>query len=220
MNSAISFGIKSKSGITLNGDLKDEITPWRFLYEWEGKLEWKRERHLSVTIFTDVSTLKWGGVFEINDIKHTVGDSWVADMLSLPIMILEAFALLNVLKSFRDKIKGFRIDANVDNNVLIYAWNNEGSRSSQLNSVIKDFFKFTIDSDIILNLYYIPSKQNLADALSRSLTKCDATITKAIWQIIQEHFGRNSGHTLDLMALESNSMKDKKGNILKHFTPF
>ncbi|CAC5412043.1 unnamed protein product [Mytilus coruscus] len=184
MNSAISLGIKSKSGITLNGDLKDEITSWRFLDEWEGKLEWKRERHLSVTIFTDASTFKWGGVFEINDIKHTVGDSWVAEMLSLPIMIQEAYALLNVLKSFRDKIQGFRIDANVDNKALIYAWDNEGSRSSQLNSVIKDIFKFTIDSDIVLNLYYIPSKQNLADAPSRTLTKCDATITKAIWQTI------------------------------------
>ncbi|CAC5415529.1 unnamed protein product [Mytilus coruscus] len=36
MNSAIFFGINSKSGITLNGGLKDEITSWRFWMNGKG----------------------------------------------------------------------------------------------------------------------------------------------------------------------------------------
>lgn len=72
-----------------------------------------------------------GGVFKINGIQHTVGDSWEADMVSLPIMVLEARALLNVLKSFSDKIKGHMVDAKVDNQALICAWNNEGPKFSQ-----------------------------------------------------------------------------------------
>jgi hypothetical protein len=69
-----------------------------------------------------------------------VGDSWETDMISLPIIVLEARALLNVLKSLSDKIKGHRVDANVDNQALICAWKNEGSKSFQLNYVIKEIF--------------------------------------------------------------------------------
>ena len=34
-----------------------------------------------------------------------------------------------------------------------------------------------------------------------------------------KEFGGPEGHTFDLMALDSNAMKDKSGNILPHFTP-
>ncbi|CAC5381177.1 unnamed protein product [Mytilus coruscus] len=79
-------------------DLKDEIINWRFLDSWTGKLEWKKERHLVVNIYTDASMYKWGGYFKINDREHKVGDSWAQEMLSLPIMVLEAKAFLNVLR--------------------------------------------------------------------------------------------------------------------------
>lgn len=98
-------------------------------------------------------------------------------------------------------------------------WNNEGSKSTALNEVLKEIFQLTLDLDIALNLYYDPSKENLADAPSRRLTKCDATIQENIWANLQDYFGGTSGLTIDLMAFDSNSMKDRKGNILKHFTP-
>lgn len=61
-------------------------------------------------------------------------------MISLPIMVLEARALLNVLKSFSDTLRGHMVNSNVDNQALTYAWDNEGSKSSQLNCEIKDIF--------------------------------------------------------------------------------
>ncbi|XP_052060954.1 uncharacterized protein LOC127701170 isoform X2 [Mytilus californianus] len=98
MNNAISLGIRKQTSIPMTKDLKDEIINWRFLDSWTGKLEWKKERHLVVNIYTDASMYKWGGYFKINDREHKVGNSWAQEMLSLPIMVLEAKALLNVLR--------------------------------------------------------------------------------------------------------------------------
>ena len=220
MNNAISFGIKNQTNVVLSHRLKEEIMSWRFLDNWTGKLVWKKEKHLSVTVFTDASTFKWGGVIKLKNNNYEIGDSWDVEKLSMPIMVLEGYALLYVLRSVGEKIHGCRIDANVDNQALIHAWNNEGSKSPALNDVLKDIFQLTLDLDIALNLIYVSSKENLADAPSRRLTKCDATLHDNTWEILQEQFGGSSGHTVDLMALDSNSMKDREGNILKHFTPF
>ena len=38
--------------------------------------------------------------------------------------------------------------------------------------------------------------------------------------MIQDFFGGESGHTFDLMALDSNCMKDREGRNLPHFTPY
>ncbi|VDI70479.1 Hypothetical predicted protein [Mytilus galloprovincialis] len=219
MNNAISLGIRNQTSIPMTKDLKDELNNWRFLDSWTGKLEWKKERHLVVNIYTDASMFKWGGYFKINDTEHKVGDSWAHEMLSLPIMVLEAKALLYVLRSIREDIKGSRVDANVDNQALIGAWNNEGSKSMMLNSTLKEIFQLTLDLDVMLNLHFVPSKLNLADEPSRKLSKSDAKLNSDIWSTIQEYFGDNTGHTIDLMALDSNSMNDRNGRILKHFTP-
>lgn len=219
MNYAISNGIRAQAGVQMNKELTEEISHWRFLDEWMGKLEWKKEKHLSVNIYTDASTYKWGGFLKINETEYMVGDSWTDELLSLPIVVLEAKALANVLKAVKEVIKGHRVDANVDNQALIGAWNNEGSRSPLLNSVLKEIFQLTLELDIVLNLSFVPSKSNLADEPSRKINKSDATLTREVWVTIQEYFGEVSGHTLDLMALDSNSMTDHKGRSLKHFTP-
>lgn len=179
MNSAISLGIKSQSNITLDGYLQREIISWRFLDNWKGKLKWKSENHIPLQCSLMHQLLNGAAFSKSTEFSTQVGDSWETDMISLPIMVLEARALLNVLKSLSDKIKGHRVDANVDNQALICVWNNEGSKSFQLNYVIKEIFQFTLDFDIILNLCYIPSKDNIADLPSRSITKCDATITRS-----------------------------------------
>ena len=59
-----------------------------------------------------------------------------------------------------------------------------------------------------LALQYVPSDKNPADMPSRSLSKSDATLSRRSWLIVDQLFGGMSGHTLDLMALDSNAMED------------
>lgn len=41
-----------------------------------------------------------------------------------------------------------------------------------------------------------------------------------MWVTVQHLFGGQSGHTCDLMALDSNAMRDRQGEPLPHFTPY
>ena len=56
-----------------------------------------------------------------------VSDFWDGSMRKLPIMVLEGYALLSVLKAFKSHVAGKRIDCQVDSQVLIQTWENEGS---------------------------------------------------------------------------------------------
>ena len=99
---------------------------------------------------------------------------------------------------------------------------NQGSRSRsrELNLVLKDIFDFVLGHELVLNLVFVKSKNNIADGLYRLLGKSDASPSPCTWETIQFVFGGSDGHTIDLMALDSNCMKDRHGRPLRHFTPY
>lgn len=41
-----------------------------------------------------------------------------------------------------------------------------------------------------------------------------------IWSLVEQTFGGTSGHSFDLMALDSNAVIGQSGSLLPHFTPF
>lgn len=65
---------------------------------------------------------------------------WAGEERNLSIMSLKAKALLNVLKLVKDDIQGHRVDTDVDNQVLIKSWKNQGMHSREINMVIKELF--------------------------------------------------------------------------------
>ena len=95
----------------MSNSLLEEISTWRFLDTWTGKLEWKQEKHLSVQIYTDSFLFKWGGLIHFPEKTEEISDYWPDEMRSNHIMVLEAKALLNVLSSVKERIKHHRIDA-------------------------------------------------------------------------------------------------------------
>ena len=120
MNLAIAMGIKAKSKIYISEALRDELETWRFLDIWQGKLEWKKERHFFfLEIHSDSSNYKWGGVIHSPEGKRDLSDYWEEQDMCLPIMVLEAKALLSVLRTLGDRNQGHRIDANIDSMVLL-----------------------------------------------------------------------------------------------------
>ena len=183
-------------------------------------MEWKKEKHLVMEIHTDASTYKWGGVIHFETGTQEVYDFWSEDERTSPIMVLEAEALLNVLRAISKRIRGKRVDANVDNKALFHSFYNEGSKSRALNSVFKEIFNLVLQLDIVLNLAFVSSENNLADKPSRILNNSDAMLSERAWCQIQQAFGEVHGQSLDLFSLDSNAMIDKDGKPLRHFTPF
>ena len=71
-----------------------------------------------------------------------------------------------------------------------------------------------------IKLSHVPSASNPADGPSRVLSALDSKLTPKTWSMVESRFGGESGHTFDLMALDSNAVPDVSGNPLPHFTPF
>jgi hypothetical protein len=105
----------------------------------------------------------------------------------------------------------------VDNLACVQAWEKRTFKDLALNELMKDLFNFTVEFNVDLRLYYIHSKENPADSLSRTLSAQDCMLNRNKFLLIEKKFGL---HQFDLMSLDSNVMQDKDGLPLCHFTPF
>ena len=87
---------------------------------------------------------------------------------------------------------------------------------------LKHLSKVVLDLNVHLSVTYIPSSANPADQPSRRLSPADSKLAFHLWHRLQSHpsFGGTYGHSVDLMALDSNSQSDLNGVPLPHFTPY
>lgn len=61
MKHAISKTFRTHRQVEIDGRLRDEITHWLFLEEWDNPLPWRDERHFQVSLASDASGSGWGG---------------------------------------------------------------------------------------------------------------------------------------------------------------
>lgn len=83
---------------------------------------------------------------------------------------------------------------------------------------MKEIFFTTMTLNISLHSMYVSTTQNPADAPSRSVFSLDCTLHPDLWRNVQREFSGLTGHTCDLMALDSNAIVDLQRNPLPHFT--
>ena len=77
----------------------------------------------------------------------------------LDIVTREAIAVDKVLHAFKDLVKDCRVDVVIDNLAVMHAWNNQGGKGHDLNNAIKALFFTTMDLNILLHMWYVPSQQ-------------------------------------------------------------
>ncbi len=219
MNLAISMSHLGKGKlIAVEGRLRQEITRWLFLEDFNDPLPWRDERHVRISLATDASNSGCGGQL-LSPGRQAVSDYWAPHESNWDIATKEAVAIEKVLQAFRQHILNARVDVMVDNQAVIHSWNNQGSRSPQLNDALKCLFFTTVALNVSLHLTYIPSHVNLADKPSRRSSSMDSALTGKLWQVVEAEFSCVDGHSVDLMALDSNTQHDRLGNPLPHFTP-
>ena len=74
----------------------------------------------------------------------------------------------------------------------------------------------SLQLNIVLNLFFIPSESNSADFPSRVYSDLDCSLSDTTWALIDASFG---SQTFDLMTLPSNVSKFQDGRDLKFFSP-
>jgi hypothetical protein len=218
MHSAIGQASRNSRDIRIVSSLKEEIEFWEFLKDQNAGVKWRSESHAQISVMTDASLYKWGGVLNpfTTDQQSVSSDFW-AQSDARPIHMKEAEGLRRSILAFAEELRGKRVDAYVDNQAVVHGWNNKGSRNLALTGEMKLLFQLSVDLNIDLGLRYVASKDNLADAPSRALSPQDACLSPRSWERVQARFGP---HTVDLMSLDSNVMVDMQGKPLRHFTPF
>ena len=80
-------------------------------------------------------------------------------------------------------------------------------------------FEVSSGKNIQLKFSHVRSEENEADTPSRTLSRSDSMLAPEAWIKIQNRFGGARGHSVDLMALDSNTQPDLDGKPLPHFAP-
>lgn len=145
-----------------------------------------------------------------------MSDYCPSNQLSYDIATKEALAL--VLKSCRNSITISWLDIYTDSQVLIGAWNKQGSRARPLFNALKQIFNETLESNFCIQLHFIHLSENPADTPSRRLSFHDICLCPRTWNHVQDLFGGEYGHSSDLMVLPSNVQNDLLRNLLPFFS--
>ncbi|KAK3698766.1 hypothetical protein QZH41_014521 [Actinostola sp. cb2023] len=90
-------------------------------------------------------------------------------------------------------------------------------KSPSITGVMKDLFAFSTKHNISLSVQFVPSKLNIADSLSRTVSDLDCTLSPTAWRTIESAFGP---HSIDLMALPDNVRCNAAGRPLRFLSPF
>ena len=107
----------SKPFVRVEGSLRTEVLYWRFLDDWKDCFPWRSELHVTVSLFSDVSTRAWGAVL-FRDGRNLMSRYYWPSDRSADVNLLESRALLNALVSFKSQLSNSRVDVHIDNKVL------------------------------------------------------------------------------------------------------
>ena len=216
-NYAISQAYKNSRLVPLTGKLRQELEFWRFLDSWEGQSKWRDERHVTLHLATDASQFRWAGILLDENAPDQPVSDYFGEGDDRAIHLKETQALINTIESLSATLQNARLYVKTDNKALEAVWKRQGSKRSSFNELLIQLFQLTVKHNLDLHLDYINTKENPADAPSRLLTRNDCMLAVSVWEEIESKFGP---HSVDLMSLDSNVMKDYQQQPLRHFTPW
>ena len=103
-----------------------------------------------------------------------------------------------------DQVVNQHVTGYVDNMSVVCAFNNLGARDLRLNRVVVNIVQWAYERNIRISLTWTPSKEELADELSRSLPVTEAKLRPKLRQLIIDFFAP----TLDLFGSENNRLHE------------
>lgn len=109
---------------------------------------------------------------------RSLGDYWSDQEKKLNIPSKEMLAICHALEASPKHIRDCRVDLQVDSRVAMDTYYGQGSRKShELTEVTKQLYQLVLGRILQLELSYVPSKENEADAPSRRISAEDATLS-------------------------------------------
>lgn len=166
------------------------------LKKQNGRPAWKPSRVKQ--IFVDASTIGWSAVFK----KHRAFGNWSSKRSYKEITKLEAEAVILGIKSFAKLLEHSWIDLHIDNQGAIGIVM-KGGRLPWQKDLLRRLWELLDKNDIwISEVFWVPSKLNPADDLTRWIDQNDWGLNQLVFNIIEEKWGP---HSVDRMPDHQNA---------------
>ena len=123
--------------------------------------------------------------------------------------------MVRSLFAFRDHVRNSRVDIHTDDRTLKAALDNFGCKNSSDNDSVKEILECSRQLNLAIDVHYVPSRDNMADAPSRACSDC--MLSEQAWNSVKRRFGP---HSFDLMALDSNCRRGRSCLMLPHYSPW
>lgn len=114
--------------------------------------------------------------------RMEAGDYWQEELGT--IKFLEAKALMCALGAFKSRIRNSRVGVHTDSRALLGSWQSEGGGNTEINDVIKAILRCSQEFNFSIDMQYVLSAENPADAPSRRRLDLDCTVSEETWTCV------------------------------------
>ena len=184
-------------------DLKVQIREIKdTILEWTGR---DFTRQPQKTLYSDSSGTGWAGLNpETGALVH---DFW-REKIDWHINLKELMAATNTVQSLAQP--GQTICLRVDNSVTFHYLLKGGGRKTHINALLRPFLKWCLTNNVHLQLELVPSRDMLADGISRSeQDRGDYTLDRSVFGQVLEFYKRWKAPQVDAFASPGNAqLKD------------
>lgn len=192
--------------VNLTDELREDFLQWRTMVMARKEVAWLDPRHVSLSIHSDASGFRWFGkvVSSAVDVRNEIfGGDFDEEWAFLPIHIKEAYAVVQTFLLLSGELKDLRVDFWVDNSIVVNSFKKGGGRVPKINELFRQMALVANESNILLKLYWISTKENLADGGSREGVMNDCRLQQHRREELKEEF---PSLEVDGMASDANSL--------------
>ena len=192
------------------------IASFGALRTWELSHSWGRQKHTPMVVYTDACLRGMGGVIVAEGDRRAI--EWRSAVppcyADCAIHVLEALAVLHMLREHAAVLRGRHVDLFTDNEAVRWAILNFGVANTELNDLVREIYEVQLAYQLTLHVHRVATEDNvIADTLSRTVTeqyveRSDHMLTDAYFAHVCEFLRWNAGDeavfTIDICANQHN----------------
>jgi hypothetical protein len=211
--------------IIITEEMREEWEAWVSLLESNKGAPWQdlSKEVFEGKLYTDASGRRFGAMLlkQGKQIVTTAG-VWGEEYANKHIQLKEAIAFQlgveHLVHQYGPQLSGKTVCCQIDNQAVLAIMKRKGTGKVPLITEIgKKLFYLQQALDFTLHIEYVPSRENLADSLTRQNAWLDISMDRQAFLKVWENYGP---FKWDLMASAANVMKDFHGNPLLFFSRY
>ena len=173
-------------------DLKSELNEWRMLHRMRLSRKWQPGGHHNLfRVKFDLHTDASGGGLGSCLVQKLNGQAMETRCFAVPLELVnepihakEAAILLISLRSYGDALDHSYLTFHCDNAAVVKSWEKNGGRNLSISRQLRGLIEYCEDHCIRLNIEWVSTKAQLADAPSRNYSLANCRIRPSLGQLI------------------------------------